>query len=107
MAASFDDISTISANTAFQSRCQYALIVAAIDVMSEANTTGGHAQRLEYAKQVLQAQVSLVVVAMAVLTNATIGAEAVAATTPGYAIPDSDIQFAVNSIFNALSGIGS
>jgi len=44
-----------------------------------------------------------------VLTNSTIAAESdVTKPTAGaYGIPDSDIQFAVNSLFNALAGVSN
>lgn len=103
----FRDINTIANNSGFQGRCLYALQVAAVNVMAESNATAQHENRVIFARQVLNGAVNALNVALAVLTNSSIFAEAVAATTPDYAIPDSDIQFAVNSLFNALSGIGS
>jgi hypothetical protein len=103
--ALFHDFTTISTNVGFQGRCQYALTVAAVNVVAEANNTANHQQRVNYAKTVINGTASILPVALAVLTNASIAAEAVASTTPDYAIPDSDIQFAVNSLFNALAGV--
>jgi hypothetical protein len=107
MTASFDDLNTIASNSGFQGRCLYALQVAAVDVMSESNTTTYHQQRIDYARAVISGSANALQVALAVLTNATIAAEAAVATTPDYAIPDSDIQYAVNTLYNALAGVGS
>jgi len=103
--ALFHDFTTISTNAGFQGRCLYALTVAAVNVAAEANNTANHQQRVNYAKTVLNGGANLLQVALAVLTNSTISAEAVVATTPDYAIPDSDIQFAINSLFNDLAGV--
>jgi hypothetical protein len=103
--ALFHDFTTISTNAGFQGRCLYALTVAAVNVVAESNATASHQQRVNYAKTVLNGGANIVNVCLAVLTNSTIAGEAVAATTPDYAIPDSDIQFAVNSLFNALAGV--
>ena|ERR1700680_2916270 len=103
--ALFHDFTTISTNSGFQGRCLYALMVAAVNVVAEANNTASHQTRVNYARTVLGGGANILQVALAVLTNSTIAAEAVAATTPDYAIPDSDIQFTVNSLFNALAGV--
>lgn len=105
--ASFDDLNTIANNAGFQGRCLYALEVAACNIMTEANQTAYHQQRVNFAVQVINGSVSGLRIALAVLTNATIAAEAVAATTPDYGIADGDIQFTINSLFNTLAGIGS
>lgn len=103
--ALFHDFTTISTNSGFQGRCLYALTVASVNVVAEANNTANHQQRVNYAKTVLSGGANIVSVCLAVLTNSTISAEAAVATTPDYAIPDSDIQFAINSLFNALAGV--
>ena len=104
---SFDGIATIAADSGFQGRCLHALMTAAVNVMAEVNTTAGHPQRLAFARQVIGGSVSLLYVAHAVLTNTTISAESNAATVPDFGIPDGDIQFSVNSLFNAFAGLGS
>lgn len=107
-AASEQDLNTIANDTAFQGRCLVALEAAAINVMSESNNTAQHEARTNYAKQVINRAVSGLAVAAAVLTNLTIDGEAsIAAGSPGYAVPDSDIAFTISSIYNALAGIGS
>lgn len=102
--ATFSDLGAIAQNNNFQSRVGYAMAVAATNVYSESPATTGHAARSVFAQKVINGQYNLYPSSLSVLTNATIAAEAVLATTPGYAIPDGDIQFAVNSLWNAFSG---
>lgn len=104
MAATFSDLGTIAKDANFQSRVLYAMTVAAVNVCSEATNTAGHPARRAFAAQVLGTY-GVGTACLAVLTNPTIAAEAVLATTPGFAIPDSDIQFAVNSLWNSFSGL--
>ena len=102
------DLNTIANDAAFQGRCLVALEAAAINVMSEDNKTTNHQQRTNYAEQIINKNVSGLVVASAVLTNLTIdGEESIQAGSPGYGIPDGDIAFTITTIFNALAGIGS
>lgn len=100
------DLMTIAKDVRFQSRVSYYLHLAAINVMAEAANTASHTSRVTYAKTVLNGVADPYRVSIEVLTNATIAAEA---TTqgPDFGIPDSDIQFTVNSIFNALAGIST
>lgn len=105
MAATFSDLGSIAKDANFQTRVNYAMTVAAVNVYSESTGTTGHAQRSIFAVKVLNGNYSIVNAALAVLTNATIAAEAALATTPGFAIPDGDIQFAVNSLWNDFSGV--
>ena len=104
---SFTDLGTISQNGPFQFRVQYAMNVAAINIYNEVPTTQGHVARVAFAEKVLAGNYSIQSVCLAVLTNATIAAEANVATSPangGFGIPDGDIQFSVNAIWNALAG---
>lgn len=105
MAATFADLGTIALNPNFQARVYYAMMTAAVNVYSEATNTAGHAQRRNLALQVFSGSFGVGTMCLAVLTNATIAAEAVLATTPDYAIPDGDIQFAVNSLWNDFAGV--
>jgi pyruvate carboxylase len=102
--AGFSDLETISNNGNFQLRVAYAMQVAAVAIYNEAPTATGHAARAAMATRVLNGEFNVQAAAAAVLTNATIAAEANINTTPGYGIPDGDIQFAVNSNWNALAG---
>lgn len=102
--ASFSDLGSIALDGNFQKRIQYAMTVAAVNVYSEAANTTGHAARSAFAVKVINGQVNITAAALAVLTNASIAAEAVLLTTPAFAIPDGDIQFAVNSLWNSFAG---
>src|SRR5258708_6328843 len=102
--ATFSDLATIARDPNFQSRVGYAMAVAAVNVAAEASNTTNHGERLEFSVKVINGSYSPLFASLAVLTNSTIAAEAVLATTPGFAIPDSDIQFAVNSLWTSFSG---
>jgi hypothetical protein len=104
MSATFSQLTTISNNGDFQNRVAYSLLVAAVNVYSELSSTPGHIARSKFATTVVNGQFNIQPIALAVLTNSTIAAEANILTTPGFAIPDADIQFAVNSLWNALAG---
>ncbi len=101
--ADYDDLITIAGNNGFQNRVKYALTSAAVSVYNEASSSTGHAARVAYAKSVIAGNYNLAPASLAVLTNSTIGSEAVLAHPPDFSIPDSDLQFAVNSLWNALS----
>lgn len=102
--ANFTGCAQISWQADFQQRVGYALNVAAINAYNEVGTVTGHAARAIFATKVLNGQYNLEAMALAVLTNSTIATEGNSAVQPGNSIPDSDIQFAVNSIFSALAG---
>lgn len=104
-AANLGDLGTISRNQRFQDRVNNCLNLAALNVMAEVATTASHQNRVDYARKVLLGGLDMQQIALDVLTNTTIASGANASTTPDYAISDSDIQFAVNSIFNALAGV--
>ncbi len=101
--ASYSDLITIAGNNGFQNRIKYALTQAAVSVYNESSSTTGHTARVAYATSVIQGNYNLAPAALAVLTNTTIGAEATLATAPDFGIPDTDIQFAVNSLWSALA----
>lgn len=105
MAATFSDLGTIAKDANFQQRVGYALMVAGVNVYAESAGTAGHPARLAFALRVFNGTNNLQAACQMVLTNATIAAEANVATTPAFAIPDSDIQFAVNSLWNDLAGV--
>ena len=104
MAATFSDIGNIAADANFQKRVGYALMVAAVNVYSESPGTQAHPARVALAIRVLNGAFGNSTAAIAVMTNATIAAEANFLTVPAFAVPDADIQFAINSLWNALAG---
>ena len=101
--ADYDDLITIAGNNGFQNRVKYALTQAAISVYNEQSSTTGHAARVAYASGIIQGNYNLASAALAILTNASIAAEATLSSAPDFAISDSDIQFAVNSLWNTLA----
>src|SRR5258708_37149688 len=98
--ATVGDLSNVIArNQRFQDRVYYALNSAAVAVMAEAANTASHSIRVEFARNVLHGGgPTILQVATAITTNSTIASEAVTATTPDFAVPDSDYQFAINSM---------
>ena len=63
-----------------------------------------HARRAAFSNSVALGNYQIAAIVKAVLGNASIAAEANVNTLPDYAIPDTDIQFAVNSMWNMLAG---
>jgi hypothetical protein len=101
--ADFQDLQTIANDAAFRGRCYYALTVEAVTTLQN---SASNAQEVAYANAVLAGNVSQYEVALTILTNATIAAEATVASLPGCtAVPDSDIQFAADSLFSVLAGV--
>ena len=101
--ADYDDLITIAGNNGFQNRIKYALTSAAVSVYNELSSTTGHSARVSYAVSIINGNYNLAPASLAVLTNPTIAAEATLSSAPDFGIPDSDIQFAVNSLWNALA----
>lgn len=97
---SFQDLNELAQDPIFRGRCLYALQVAAVAVMAESSGTPSHDKRVAFATSVLNGSCISYQIALAVLTNPTIAAEAPT-------IPDSDIQFAVESLFDALAGVST
>lgn len=105
--ATFAQLGIIATEQEFMQRVQYAMSVAAVNVYAESPTTQGHAARAALAVRVLNGNFALVSACYGVLTNSTIAAEATIPSSgppAGNTIPDTDIQFAVNSIWNSLAG---
>lgn len=103
--ASYSDLAQIAQQSAFQNRVRVALFSAAVAAYTESAQTTGHAARSAYAVKVLNGQYDLLSAANAVLTNLTIDAEATAdGSVANNAIPDGDLQFSMNSVYNGLAG---
>jgi hypothetical protein len=83
----------------FQSRVRYLLLKASVAVMSEAPDTTNHTERLSFARRVLAGSASYVNVAIAVATNPTVAETIINNGEP----TDNDLEFTVNSMFNAFS----
>lgn len=85
----------------FQAQVASCLLFAAVNVLTEANTTANHSTRLAYAKQIMQnptVQASFLMNWM--LTNPTIAANAGnAVSTSGTPIDDNSMDFVIASLF--------
>lgn len=82
-------------NPDFRRRVEMALVKAAVSVMAESAATDGHAERAAFAGRVLAAPATTSgPAAAAVATNPVITSES----------SDGDLEFTVNSMFNALAG---
>ena len=93
----------------FKKRVMIALLTAAKDIMAEVNTTTAHSQRVTYASKVIANPVDEAANATnLIVTNTSIVASfnknITRYTTTA---TDSDIQFTVNSLFNALAGVST
>lgn len=104
MAANFSQLAQIASSQEFQQRVAFAINSAAAAVYSEVTTTPSHSARAAYAIKVANGNYNLAAAALAVLTNATIAAEATIGVSLN-TIPDSDIQFSINSLWNMLAGV--
>lgn len=101
--ASFDTLLSVAGNNAYQQRVKYAMAVAAVNVYAEASSTTGHQSRAILAADVISGRHGdYAAVALVTLTNATLASEATT-TPPDFGIPDGDLQFTVNSLWNALA----
>ncbi len=101
--ANYDDLIKIAGNSGFQERVKYALMSAAVSVYNELSSTTGHTPRVAYANSIIAGNYNLGPASLGVLTNTSIAAEATIGSAPDFSIPDSDIQFAVNSLWNAFA----
>lgn len=89
-----------NATNKFQDRCRYFYAKYAVTVMAEADTVAYHEKRVDFGGQVLSGSFPDKELAIAVGTNATIGATIDAAGTPS----DSDIEYVVNNeTYNAFA----
>lgn len=95
------------ANTqTFQDRIKFFLFKAAINVLAEDPGTLGHPQRIIFANDILSGSNSILDFAIGVLTNPTIsqGANPDDSNDGIYGVSDGDMEFTVNSLYNAFAG---
>jgi len=105
--ATYDEMQTIAGNTAFLRRVEYCLKKAAVAVMAEDAATVAHAERVTYANTVLDGAASVSEATKAVVTNATLTTNGDPDAGPLFGISDSDLEFTVNSMYNALAGVAT
>lgn len=90
----------------FQRRVNQFVQKAAINVMSELATTPNHAERVAFANRVFVSDYDLEQYTGAVLTNPTI-LSGLVVMPAGNGVSDSDLEFTVNSMYNAFAGIAT
>ena len=105
--ASYDEMATIAAHSTFLRRVRYCMKKAAVAVMAEDAGTVGHAERVTFAKTILDGQASVEAYAQAVVTNATLTTNGDISLEPNHGISDSDLEFTVNSMFSAHAGVAT
>ena len=92
----FLDQHTLATDSDFVARVTQAAITAGKDIQAEAGNTAGHVKRTDYALQVLRSpHVFGPLFAQGVASNPAITG----------ASTDNDIQFTVNSLWNAYAGV--
>lgn len=84
---------------AFREKVLFYLVKAAIAVMAEDASVDYHAQRVDFARQVLCNGASLDMYSLGVLANPTIKGKVDAGESY-----NSDLEFVVNSLFTAYAG---
>lgn len=93
----FIDQWTLANDATFQHRVQVATVKSAIAVLNEAVNTAGHVDRFRFARDVVGNPDAITArMALAVVTNPAINGSST----------DGDIEFTVNSVWDALSGVG-
>ena len=105
--ASFDEMMVIADTQTFQRRVEYCMKKAAVAVMAEDAGTTSHAERVVYAKTVLDGTASVAEYAAACVTNSTLTAAGDVDDPPLHGISDNDLEFTVNSMFNAMAGVAT
>lgn len=93
----FEEAYNLGSDPVWRGRCQTAALKSATSVMSEEDTTAGHAERTAFANKVL--------------LSPALQSQAIAfgvAAQPGITdenATDSDIEFTINSLWDAWSGV--
>lgn len=100
--ASFHDVVDIANTGKHRAAVKYYTIKAAVAIMAEDAGTESHAERVVYANMVLSGAASVDEYAIAVATNSTVLGK-ILADQPY----DSDLEFVVNSLFNAFAGVST
>jgi len=109
MATPFD-LNKIAQDKQFQRRVEYYMTKGAIAVLAEAPATLGNSERSDYADTVVTGIASVFDHGLAATTNATVAAAGNISTSPetgGFGISDSDLEFSVNEMWNAMSKFDS
>jgi len=105
--AGFEEMQQIANRSEFLRRVEYALKKAAIAVMAEDGGTANHAERVVYATKVIDGEASIAEASKGVVTNATLTSSGDLSASPLFGISDGDLEFTVNSMFDAFAGVAT
>jgi hypothetical protein len=93
---SFEESQALAQNATFKMRVRHAMVKAAVAVMAEDPATLNHAKRAAFSGAAIdEPERTSARMAMGVVTNPVISG----------ASSDSDIEFTVNSLWNAYAGV--
>lgn len=105
MATSIDAVH-VATMKHFRNRIDYFVVKAALSIMSESAGTASHSERVTFANKVFNSDYNLDQYVDAVLTNATVLTN-LSATESDNGINDADMEFTVNSFYNAFAGVAT
>ena len=104
--ATIQDLADLVGSKLFQAKVQYYMTKAAVAVMAEAYggtgqpTADEHLKRTDYAKKILSGEINITEYCRAVTTNSTITQKFLANQEF-----QSDLEYVVNSLYDAFAGI--
>lgn len=102
--ATSDIAYSVATNPTFMGRVHYFALKAAIAVVNESDATAHHSERVRLANKVIRGNLDQNVLPRLVVTNATVAATIAAEEEPtGVTVPDGDLEFVVNSVWDALA----
>ena len=105
MAANSNEYQLIAESDTFQSRVQIYMHKAAHAVYAEGGAVGNHALRIALADKILAGESDRVLWSYSCMTNSTLQTSgAVEDSNNLNGISDSDLEFVVNSVYNAFAG---
>ena len=105
MAANSNEYQAIAESETFQARVQIYMHKAAHAVYSEGGAVANHALRIALADKILAGESDKRLWAYSVMTNATLQTNGNVTDASGLnGISDSDLEFTINSVYNAFAG---
>ena len=106
--ATASEAARVADQATWQDRVEYYRLAAALDVVAEDPVTQNHLERVVYAQKIIAGSNNISGYSLAVATNATVLASISEATgEPDWGVSDNDMEFTVNSLFNAFAGIST
>ncbi len=96
----------VSTKAAFRKRIQLYVVKEATKAMDEVNTVDSHVERVAFAERVFVSDYDLNQYVLAVLSNATLLA-ALNRDAEDNGVTDGDLEFTVNSFYNAFAGVST